>query len=235
MNLADLELQEQSEEPQIISRKVLREQVKEILVERILLGEFAPGDRLVETRIARELGVSQGTVRESIREMEWMGFLETEPYSGTYVKAISLDDLKRLYPIRAALESLGARMALPNLNAEALAALEALVDEMVRVSEEGDERGMVERNYTFHKAIMLASQNEYLIQCWSMFQFSYWTSVSTAPLRHMLVYLARRHYSIVEALRTGDSEIAARAMEKHVDELMEQIERRQAEIERKNE
>lgn len=223
MDIANIGLQKNENEDSGISRRTLREQVKENLVQRILDGEFAPGDRIVEIRLAQELGISQGAVRESIRELEWMGFLETKPYSGTRVKALSLKDLKKLYPVRAALESLAARLALPNLTKEGIDALESLVDEMVKVSEEGDERGMVERNYAFHRTIILASKNEFLIQSWSMFQFSYWTSLSTAHLSDSLVYLAKRHYEILEALRSGDPERAARAMKQHIEELIKYV------------
>ena len=60
-----------------VSRTVLHQQVKEVLLERILAHEYAPGDRLVETRIAHELGVSQAPVREALRELETLRFVES--------------------------------------------------------------------------------------------------------------------------------------------------------------
>ena len=58
-----------------VARVVLREQVKELILERILNGEYAPGDRLVETRIAQELGTSQAPVREALRDLELLRFV----------------------------------------------------------------------------------------------------------------------------------------------------------------
>jgi DNA-binding GntR family transcriptional regulator len=53
-----------------IARTVLREQVRDVLLERILRGDLEPGERLVETRLARELGTSQAPVREALRDLE---------------------------------------------------------------------------------------------------------------------------------------------------------------------
>lgn len=204
-------------------RRVLRDQIREYLVEAILNGEYPVGERIVETRVAHDLGVSQGAVREALRELEWMGFLETKPYSGSYVRALSADDLQEIYPVRAALEGLGTRLAVANLSDADLEALEQLVDEMVQVSEQGDERGMVERNFAFHRSIILASRNPVLIRAWSMFQFSYWTSVVTAELHNDLVHLAQRHYAILEGLRSRDPALAAQRMEAHIIELKDEL------------
>ena len=69
-----------------IERRVLRDQVKAYLTDAILSGFYKPGERLVETRIAQRLGVSQAPVREAIRELELMGFLKSEPFRGASVR-----------------------------------------------------------------------------------------------------------------------------------------------------
>lgn len=206
-----------------LDRTVLRDQIREYLVKAILNGEYKAGDRIVETRVAQQLRVSQGAVREALREMEWMGFLESQPFSGTYVKDLSVADLQEMYPVRAALEALGARLAAPRLTDEQLDELAWMVDEMIRVSEAGDTRKMVELNFAFHQTIMNASNNSVLIHAWSMFQFSYWTTVSTAELFEDMVHLARRHLPVLEALRARDSELAAQSMHEHILELIDLV------------
>jgi DNA-binding GntR family transcriptional regulator len=211
---------------QFLDRRVLREQIREYLVNAILRGEYRAGEQIVETRLAHQLGVSQGAVREALRELEWMGFLETRPYSGSFVKALSVEDMLEIYPVRAALEALAARLATPHLTEADLDELQGLVEEMVRLSQAGDERGMVARNYAFHQKIIYASKNSTLIRAWSMFQFSYWTSVVTAELHNDLVMLAARHYKITDALRSRDPERAAQAMHDHIMELVEILRQR---------
>jgi len=208
------------------NRRVLRHDIREYLVSAILKGEFKPGARIIETRIAQNLGVSQGAVREALRELEWMGFLETKPFSGTFVRELSAGDLQEIYPVRASLEALGARLAVLHLTDKDLDDLQHLVDDMVEVSRRGDERGMVERNYAFHRAIMMASHNSALIRAWSIFQFSYWTSVATAELHEDLVFLAARHYKVLEGLRSRDPELAAQRIHEHLLELIEVLARR---------
>jgi DNA-binding GntR family transcriptional regulator len=203
-----------------LDRTTLRDRIREFLVDAILNGDYKAGDRLVETRVAQQLGVSQGAVREALRELEWMGFLETYPYSGTFVKEHTLADLQEIYPVRAALEALGARLAAPRLSDAQLDELERLVEEMVSVSRAGDQRRMVEINYAFHQMIIRASGNSVLIRSWSMFQFSYWTMFSTVELHNQLVDLAERHYWVLEALRSRDSERAAQAMHEHIIEMV---------------
>jgi DNA-binding GntR family transcriptional regulator len=213
---------EQKKKPSL-DRTVLREQIREYLVDAILNGEFNAGDRIVETRVAQQLGVSQGAVREALRELEWMGFLETEPFSGTYVKDLSIKDLLEIYPVRAALEALGAKLATPNLSESQFDELEQLIGEMMQASQAGNSRQMAAINYAFHQKIILASKNRVLIRSWSMFQFSYWTTVSTARLYSDLVYLARRHVIVLEALRSRDPERASQAMHDHIMELVDLI------------
>jgi DNA-binding GntR family transcriptional regulator len=202
-----------------LGRTMLHEQIRQHLIAAIINGDYDEGERIVETRVARQLGVSQGAVREALRELEVLGFLESEPYSGTYVKTHTIDDLMEIYPVRAALEALGARLAISHLSSKQIHGLEKFVDEMVRLSEAGDARGMVERNFEFHKTIINASENSMLIRSWNLFQFSYWTPVLTTALHSQLVDLAQRHYSIIEALRSRDPERAAQALHEHSMEL----------------
>jgi DNA-binding GntR family transcriptional regulator len=87
-----------------LTRTVLREQIRELLLERILKGELQPGDRIVELQIAQELGTSQAPVREALRELQSLGFVEHEPYRGTRVRRIIEEELAEIYPVRAALK-----------------------------------------------------------------------------------------------------------------------------------
>ena len=81
----------------------LREQIKGVILQRILDGDYEPGARLVETRIAQELGVSQAPVREALRDLEQLGCIVHEPFRGCSVRAFSADELLEAFPVRAAL------------------------------------------------------------------------------------------------------------------------------------
>ena len=92
-------------------RSNLREQIKDVILQRIVEGSYEPGSRLVETRIAQELGVSQAPVREALRDLEQLGCVVHEPYRGCSVRAFSAAELMDAFPVRAALEALAARLA----------------------------------------------------------------------------------------------------------------------------
>ena len=99
-----------------IVRGVLSDAVKERLLEGILDGTYPPGSRIVETRVARELGTSQAPVREALRDLEALGVVEISPFRGARVRRPSLDELLEAYVIRAELEALAARLAVPGLD-----------------------------------------------------------------------------------------------------------------------
>ena len=111
-----------------LERRVFREEIREQLIEDILNGKLPPGARIVETRIAQQFGVSQGPVREALRDLELFGFVVSSPFRGTQVRQISTEDLLEIYPIRAALEAVAAREAALRLDDATLAHLEELID-----------------------------------------------------------------------------------------------------------
>src|ERR671939_1882452 len=96
-------------------RSTLRDHIKDVIVERILDGFYGPGDRIVEIRVAEELGVSQAPVREALRELEMLRLVVSEPFRGARVRDVSPDEIAEAYPVRAALEELAARLAAQRL------------------------------------------------------------------------------------------------------------------------
>ncbi len=86
-----------------LNRIPVAEQIKQELVRRISDGQLPPGSRLTELSIAKEFRTSQGPVREAFRQLEVMDIVETQPYKGTYVRAVSIQDMKDAYAGASAL------------------------------------------------------------------------------------------------------------------------------------
>src|SRR4026208_572963 len=101
-----------------ISRTVLREQVKDILLHRIVSGQLKPGERRRETRSASELGTSQAPVREALRDLQLLRLVESEPFRGSRVRVFGEEGLAEVYPFRASLEELAARLAAEKLEGD---------------------------------------------------------------------------------------------------------------------
>src|SRR6476660_6185929 len=113
-----------------VTRAVLADQVRDQLLQWILSGRYPPDSRIVETQVARELGTSQAPVREALRGLEALGVVEITPFRGARVRRPTRQELLEAYAVRSALESLGARLAVPRLTDADLTDLAACVDGM---------------------------------------------------------------------------------------------------------
>jgi len=199
-----------------ISRTSLRTQVKEILLARILNGEYKPGDRLVETQIAQELGTSQAPVRESLRELATLGFVESEPYRGTRVRGVTKSELSEIYPVRAALEEVAALTAAHYFKGNA-EALEAELAAMHQEAEKGNLYEEVLHDVEFHRLIVEASGNKVLYDVWKSLRIEARTLISVVATKIDPHELAGRHRPVLEALAAGESAKAAMLIREHVE------------------
>ncbi len=202
-----------------LTRVVLSDQVKAFIIDAIMGGEFKPGDRIVESALARQLGVSQAPVREAIRDLARMGFLESEPYRGTSVRSFTPDELWEVYTVRAALEALSARLAATRLNDDDVETLERILDQMVDAGRKQDLDRMTELDNDFHETILQVAGNSLLYQLWQTLQFGYWTIVTAKMSTFDLEHLAARHEELLNALKTRDPQRAMNAMRRHIEDL----------------
>jgi DNA-binding GntR family transcriptional regulator len=198
-----------------VARTVLREQVKELLAGRIIRGEIAPGEPLVETRIAQELGTSQAPVREALRDLALLGLVETEPFRSARVRQISEKEVFDIYPVLAALDELATRMACVTLAGD-VSGLEPEVEAMRTAAAEDDRPKLITHNLAFHRFILDASENTSLAKCWA--------SLGVEALLTLTIYrdlmspadVAESHVPIVELLRARRCAAAGREARKHV-------------------
>jgi DNA-binding GntR family transcriptional regulator len=205
----------------ILNRTVLRDQVKEILLKRILDGQYKPGDRLVEMHIAQEFEISQAPVREALRELEALGFVESEPYRGTRVRAVTKAELTEIYPVRAALEEVAARAAA--LRLENVEPLEAELRAMHAAAEKGDFDEQVKHDVEFHRLIVEASGNRVLQEMWRSLHIEARTMISLLKVGISGDELAEMHRPVLEALAERDAEKAGLLSRKHVEYFGELI------------
>jgi DNA-binding GntR family transcriptional regulator len=205
-----------------VNRTSLRTQIKEILLARILNGEYQPGDRLVEMQIAQEFGISQAPVRESLRELEALGFVESKPYRGTRVRAVTKAELTEIYPVRAALEEVAARVAAQRL-AGKVEALAAELAAMHQAADKGDLYEQVQHDVEFHRLIVEASGNRVLQDVWRSLRIEARTLISALKADIGGHEIAEMHRPVLEALAEGDAEKAGVLLRKHVEYFGELI------------
>jgi DNA-binding GntR family transcriptional regulator len=188
----------------------------EILKERILSRELPPGTRLKLAELAAAFGVSSTPVREAIHQLEKDGFVETFPYRGSVVKQLSAKEISDIYEVRVALESLAVRLAANRLTDEQLKELVRHVDNYERSFKTGDRALGVESDLAFHELLLTASGNLVLLDLANnladriqLFRQVDWEEARKRPSLN-------GHTLILEALRVGDGDKAARLMSEHI-------------------
>jgi DNA-binding GntR family transcriptional regulator len=201
---------------QVVSRTMmLGAQVRQILLEQILRGDHQPGERLVETRLAKELGVSQGTVREALRALEGLGFVESAPYRGVRVRGpMSYQEVAAVHPVRAVLEDLAATTAVPALAADP-SPLRAALAAMRHAAWANEARSYSAHNTSFHRVIVVASGNPALLTAWESLGVEARSLITTLTTVSDLTEAAERHAPILAAVEAGDVDRVRALLREH--------------------
>lgn len=201
-----------------LTRESMSQQVRKILLDRIMSGELAPGARLMELHIAAELQTSQAPVREALRELEALGLIVTEPYRGSRVREVTKKDTRDAYRVRAALEGLAGRLAAPQMKADTKK-LEKLAKDIQDAAKRKNISDYVRYDIAFHRSIVEASQNEVLLRSWDALGFEVRMQVRLHTWSLDLEKVQKEHFPIIDALARGDGDLAGELLQAHVSGL----------------
>ena len=206
-------------------RQVFREEIRNAIRDAIFSGELNPGDRIIETYWAKELGVSQGPVREAIRDLEAMGLVETVPFKGSRVRTLTEKDVRDNYSVRICLESKSIRDAITQLDDEQMAELterlRSILHEMDDCANRGDLRQFTDCDTAFHRAIIDATGNQVLRKLWEQCNMRNWFRFSALTDAKSLRQLQSGHQQILEAICARDIKTATSTLENHLTGLMD--------------
>jgi DNA-binding GntR family transcriptional regulator len=208
-----------------ITRSVLSEQVKGRLLQAILDGRYAPGARIVETRVAKEFGTSQAPVREALRDLEALGVVEVTAFRGARVRHPSAEELLEAFEVRAVLETQAAWLALESITEDDLRALDDLVDQMRVAAEAGDPYAEATADAAFHGHVMRLSGNATLERVWRTLEPFLRTYITIASAGVDRRAIAERHAPLVAALRSRDPREVQAAVEFHFDQAAQSLAR----------
>lgn len=206
------------------SYQPLREIVCENLRDAIKKGVLEPGERLMEVQIADELGISRTPVREAIRKLEQEGYVIMMPRRGTYVADVSVSDIKEIFEIRTALESLATGLAARRIEPDEIEKLQNLLNEIEEYIAQGDMDKIVETDIKFHELLYQVSRNERLAAIISNLkeQLSRFRTLSMSyPGRLQETF--EEHSEMVEAIADGDVSAARDAAERHMEHAEETL------------
>jgi DNA-binding GntR family transcriptional regulator len=206
-----------------LSRSVLADQVKDRILEDILGGRHQPGSRIIETKVARELGTSQAPVREALRGLEALGVVEITPFRGSRVRRPSRREILEAYGVRSALEVLGARLAVPRMTDADATELAGHLEAMRDAARHGDDRALAEADARFHGRIVELADNGTLEKVWRSlepFSRTYLTLTVPGADPH---WSAELHAPIFEALERRDTDGVVAAIERHFAEVADNM------------
>lgn len=206
-----------------IKKSKMKDEIRISIQNAILSGEIKPGDRIVETRLASDMGVSQAPVREALKELEHMGLVESRPYQGTYVKLLTKKYLQDAYDARLILELHAVELASFRITEEQLEIIQQLLYKMNTTASLGNSESFVGYDIEFHRTIIEFGGNEMIGHLWQMANVSLWTYITTNLSQRSLENLAIRHMDIYNALAAHDANAAITAMRVHLVELRDEM------------
>ena len=200
-----------------LEKTSLREQALSALRKAITTGQIRPGTHLVETELSEALQISRGTLREAMRQLQQEGLISAGARGRLSVRHLDAKEIRDIFDVRAALESLAARelASRPDRSAD-VAALRHAVDEMGKW-EASNLEDRIEADLRFHRMMCQLSGNETLLHQWSSLEGSIRMSIMFAGVDRAIKNMdAKRHHDIVDAIESGDTHRAAASVMDHM-------------------
>jgi DNA-binding GntR family transcriptional regulator len=194
-----------------IVRLSLDHQAAELLRERIVGGQLKAGDKLVESQLAGEFGVSRGTMRAALRKLAVEGLIQQVPFSWWIVAPLSSSDAWEIYTLRASLEGLAARLAAERKDKAWHRRIRTAFDALKAACATGDYARVTEADLALHRTIVEAAGHERLMAHWRLIeqQARVFLASSNALLQD-IGDVASEHDAIVEAILGGKADAAER-------------------------
>lgn len=189
-------------------------------------GVYAPGDRLVERRLAHEYGISHIPLREALARLTEEGLVEKLPRRGARVASLTPRMLEEVSSLRVVLEQFVVRRLKDRFTPEAHAELQAVVDRMVEAAEKHDLVRVHELDQQFHQRLWELTDHTLLVELAAQMRSrtSHFYRAAAASLgpdevrRH-----ADSHQQLLDVIASGDRRAAERAMQQHVEQAAQRI------------
>jgi len=196
---------------QPISKK---DQVVAAIKDAILSGDIAPGEQIVESRMAHELGSGIPLVREALIALEHQGFVQKTPYKGTTVTKLAPDDLRQVFQLRVELEPLAVEWAKKNVTPADIDELQQLIKGMERAAQKVDLVQFYQHDLDWHRKLWSLSGNTYLVDVLERLVVPLFAFFLVKNKRERRAYIesAVVHGKIVTALRDKSAAEARRLM-----------------------
>lgn len=202
-----------------LERGSLSEKTYEAIRGSIIGGRLGPGERLIETDLAEDLGVSRAPIREAFRRLAEEQLVTERPRYGTYVREFAAKDFVDVYNILGANESLAVRLIVRNR--PSLESLKRIVEEMSEAADREDLPRVVGIELEFHRTLCALAGNTYLDNVFRLLSGVVGMALSLDDASYAdVTKIASEHYPLLEeiegAMETGDEERAVYAIRSHL-------------------
>ncbi len=211
------------EENEFIQKRPLKEDIFDVLHDKIVSGKYKPGEWLRQDEIATQLGVSMTPVREGLDLLVAAGLAERVPYRGVRVREIVTKDVVEAYGLRLVLEVVIAQEAAKNITPEQVASLERTIAEMKKYDSLKEMSMARKLSRDFHAAIAAASNNDLLVRLYGIVANAFpdwilYEAMYRKPeiLADSMSDMHREHTDMVKALKSGNGMLAAKLSVEHV-------------------
>ena len=196
--------------------------VQQEIERAILVGEYAPGSKLIEATLAFKLGVSRGPVREAFRMLEEAGLVRNEKNRGVFVRDIPIDEAIEIFDLRAVMDELVGRQLAKNITPAQAKEIKGLVDLMEKAVKVQDTYNYHLLNLRFHDRLVEMAGNRKLTEIYRKLikELSLFRRLNLAD-GWLMPISSNEHRQIVKAIVSGDADAAGKAMFNHVIESKE--------------
>ena len=202
----------------------LRDVVFNTLRQAILRGELKPGERLMEVRLAKKLGVSRTPIREAIRKLELEGLVLMIPRRGAEVAEITEKSMRDVLEVRRALEVLAVSLSCDRISGEQIEALKEAAEEFDRSLTLDDVTRTAEADVHFHDIIYRSTDNQRLIQLLSnLGEQMYRYRVEYLKHREFHPQISREHKELISYLEAGQKGQAEEKIAVHIDKQAQAV------------
>jgi DNA-binding GntR family transcriptional regulator len=203
----------------IATTETIRRKVHRYLREQILSGEVGPNQRLIETKIARDIGTSRTPVREALHSLEQEGLIESIPRIGYRVKLINDHEAVEIWEIRSAIETLAARWACENARERLARELRKNIALSERTISQNQIHNFVELDAQFHEIIARLSGGKRLLElAQSLRRHALRYRIKSINLPGTALRAVEGHKEILRAIENDDREALTKAIKGHLEQ-----------------
>jgi len=205
--------------------KVLADDIAKDIKNAIIKGEINPGERIIESQIAKEMGVSRSPLREAIQKLEKEKILFIIPYKGIYVNILRKKEIEDIYNLRVIFEANEIKKIIEKKDKKILQILSKKAKDLKDAIKKGQVKNLAQKDMEFHHAICLFSDNKKLIKIWEGFteQIGILINLEEKYNKRLEITL-REHEELLSLIEQGKIVESQKKIRSHILESLEFLE-----------